>query len=498
MERPAGPTVHRNRRQRTLWQRLRSPSATSPPSRLRSQSMAHDLDDYCAANQPRFVDELIELLRIPSISADPARAGDVRRNAEHVATAARAAGFGTVEVVPTDGHPAVYAERIVDESLPTVLVYGHHDVQPVDPLDEWVSPPFEPEVRDGRLYARGAVDDKGQVYMHLKAVEAHLRTRGELPLNLRLLVEGEEEIGSEHFEQLVETLGDRLVADVAVISDTGIFARGVPSLTVGLRGLSGVEVEVRGPSLDLHSGAFGGAVQNPIEALARMLASLKDPVSGRVLVPGFYDDVVEPTEEERAGYRSLPFDEATFRADAGGITQTVGEEGWSVLERRWVRPTLEINGIWGGYQGPGSKTIIPARAGAKISCRLVPAQKPAVIGEAVAEALRASTPVGVTAEVTVREGGNPVITPTDHPAVRAASRAMGAVFGTEPVIIREGGSIPPVEVFQRLLGIQSVLVGVGLPDDHIHAPNEKFDLDHYAMGVRVLARLWDEIAKEMA
>ncbi|MEO8899489.1 MAG: dipeptidase [Candidatus Dormibacter sp.] len=460
--------------------------------------MAHDLDDYCTANQPRFVDELIELLRIPSISADPEHADDVRRNAEHIAAAAREVGFGSVEVVETDGHPAVYAERIVDASLPTVLVYGHHDVQPVDPIGEWVSPPFEPEVRDGKLFARGAVDDKGQVYMHLKAVEAHLRTRGELPVNLRLLVEGEEEIGSEHFEPLVETMRDRLAADVAVISDTGIFARGVPSLTVGLRGLSGVEVVVRGPSLDLHSGVFGGAVQNPVEALARMLASLKDPVSGRVLVPGFYDDVVEPTEQEREGYRSLPFSEATFRAEAGGITETVGEEGWSVLERRWVRPTLEINGIWGGYQGPGVKTIIPAQAAAKISCRLVPAQKPAVIASAVAEALRAATPRGVTCEVTVREGGNPVLTPVDHPAVRAASRAMDAVFGKEPVIIREGGSIPPVEVFQRVLGIQSVLVGVGLPDDQIHAPNEKFDLDHYALGVRVLARLWDEIAKEMA
>ncbi|MBJ7608334.1 MAG: dipeptidase [Candidatus Dormibacteraeota bacterium] len=459
--------------------------------------MAHDLDDYCTAHQPRFVEELIELLRIPSISADPAHAADVRRSAEHLAARAREAGLTGVEVVETDGHPAVYGERMVSESLPTVLVYGHHDVQPVDPLDAWVSPPFSPEVRDGRLYARGAVDDKGQVYMHLKAVEAHLRTRGELPVNVRMLIEGEEEVGSAHFESLVSTLADRLVADVAVISDTGIFARGVPSLTVGLRGLTGVEVEVRGPSLDLHSGVFGGAVQNPVEALARMLASLKDPESGRVLVPGFYDDVVEPTETERAGYASLPFSEEGFRRDAGGIPETVGEEGWTVLERRWVRPTLEINGIWGGYQGPGSKTIIPAHAGAKISCRLVPAQRPALIAEAVATALRAATPRGVVAEVTVKHGGNPVVTPADHPAVTAASRAMGAVFGKEPVIIREGGSIPPVEVFQRVLGIQSVLVGVGLPDDHIHAPNEKFDMDHYAMGVRVLARLWDEIAEEM-
>ncbi len=459
--------------------------------------MGHDLDDYCAANQPRFVDELIEFLRIPSISAQPEHAADVRRNAEHLAGAARAAGFTTVDVVETEGHPAVYAERMVDPALPTVLVYGHHDVQPVDPLEEWVSPPFEPAVRDGRLYARGAVDDKGQVHMHLKAVEAHLRTRGELPVNLRLLVEGEEESGSVHFEELVAGLGERLTADVAVISDTGIFARGVPSLTVGLRGLAGVEVEVRGPSLDLHSGMFGGAVQNPVEALARMLASLKDPATGRVTVPGFYDDVVEPSAAEREGYRSLPFDEDAFRATAGGIPATAGEEGWSVLERRWVRPTLEINGIWGGYQGAGGKTIVPAHAGAKITCRLVPEQRPDVIADLVASALLAATPAGVTTEVDARGGGRPVITPADHPAVRAASRAMGAVFGVEPVIIREGGSIPPVEVFQRVLGMQSVLVGTGLPDDQIHAPNEKFDLDHYAMGIRVLARLWDEIATEM-
>jgi len=460
-------------------------------------TMAHDLDEYCTANQSRFVDELIDLLRIPSVSAQPAHAADVRRNAEHLAGCARTAGFSSVEVLETEGHPAVYAERMVDPALPTVLVYGHHDVQPVDPLDEWVSPPFEPQVRDGKLYARGAVDDKGQVFMHLKAVEAHLRTRGELPVNLRLLVEGEEEIGSVHFTELVDSLRDRLVADVAVISDTGIFARGVPSLTVGLRGMSGVEVLVRGPSLDLHSGVFGGAVQNPVEALARMLASLKDPATGRVTVPGFYDEVVAPTAAEREGYASLPFSDDDFRAAAGGISETVGEEGWTVLERRWVRPTLEVNGIWGGYQGEGSKTIIPAHAGAKISCRLVPAQQPAVVGELVAAALRAAAPPGVEVEVVVKHGGNPVVTPADHPAVRAASRAMAAVFGTEPVLVREGGSIPPVEVFQRVLGIQSVLVGVGLPDDQIHAPNEKFDLDHYAMGVRVLARLWDEIAEEL-
>ena len=458
--------------------------------------MSSDLDEYCAGHEGRFVTELVDFLRIPSISAQPEHAADVRRNAEHLAAAWREAGMTAVEIVETSGHPAVYAERVENPALPTVLVYGHHDVQPVDPLDEWLSPPFEPSLRDGRLYARGAVDDKGQVWMHVKAVEAHLRTRGALPVNMRVLVEGEEEIGSVHFEELVASLGDRLRADLAVISDTGIFARGTPSLTVGLRGLAGVEVTVHGPSLDLHSGMFGGAVQNPLEALARMLASLKDPVTNRVTVPGFYDDVAEPTPAERAAYASLPFDEAAWRATAGGIGEAVGEEGWSVLERRWVRPTLEINGMWGGYQGPGSKTIIPASAHAKITCRLVPHQRPRDIAGKVAQALRAATPRGVRAEVVAKEGGNPVVTPSDHPAVRAASRAMAAVMGAEPVIIREGGSIPPVEVFQRVLGIPSVLVGTGLPDDQIHAPNEKFDLDHFAMGVRILARLWDEIAAE--
>ena len=456
--------------------------------------MSTDLDAYCADNQERFVAELVEFLRIPSISAQPEFAPDVRRNAEHLAAALREAGVPTVEVVETSGHPAVYGERITDPSLPTVLVYGHHDVQPVDPLDEWASPPFEPQVRDGRLYARGAVDDKGQVWMHVKAIEAHMRTRGSLPVNLRVIVEGEEEVGSVHFEELVETLRPRLRADVAVISDTGLFARGTPSLTVGLRGIAGVEVDVNGPSLDLHSGMFGGAVQNPLEALARMLASLKD-ATGHITVPGFYDDVVEPTADERAAYASLPFDEAEWRATAGGIDEAVGEEGWTVLERRWVRPTLEINGMWGGYQGLGTKTIIPASAHAKITCRLVPNQRPADVAEKVARALRDATPPGVHSQVSAKGGGNPVVTPADHPAVRAAARAMAAVMGAEPVIIREGGSIPPVETFQRVLGIPSVLVGTGLPDDQIHAPNEKFDLDHYAMGIRILARLWDELGE---
>jgi len=452
-----------------------------------------DLDAYCRAHQPRFVDELVEALRIPSISADPAHAADVVASAEYLADAARRVGFRRAELLPTEGHPALYAELTVDPSLPTALIYGHHDVQPVDPLDEWISPPFEPQVRDGALYARGAVDDKGQVWMHLKAVEAHMQTRGTLPLNLKLIVEGEEEIGSVHFDALVRRETERLRADVAVVSDTPIYAKGVPSLCTGLRGLAHLDVEVTGPSLDLHSGMFGGAVANPVAELARMLASLVDPVTRRVTIPGFYDRVREASAEERAQIAALPFDEAALLREAGGAPATVGEEGWSPLERMWLRPTLEVNGIWGGYSGPGSKTIIPARAGAKVSCRLVPDQDPEEIAALVADALRAAAPPTVRVHVEAHGGGRPVLTPIDHPAVQAARRAMRHGFGAEPAIIRTGGSIPPVATFQTVLGLPALLVGVGLPDDQIHAPNERFDLDQYAAGVRVIARLCDEL-----
>jgi acetylornithine deacetylase/succinyl-diaminopimelate desuccinylase-like protein len=454
-----------------------------------------DLDAYCRENQPRFIEELVEALRIPSISADPEHAPDVLRNAEHFRAAALAAGFTRAELLATHGHPAVYAERIIDPWLPTALIYGHHDVQPVDPLDEWVSPPFEPDVRDGNLYARGAVDDKGQVWMHLKAVEAHVRVRGELPLNLKLIVEGEEEIGSTHFDQLVADHRDLLRADVAVISDTAVFARDVPSLCTGLRGLVSLEVRVSGPSLDLHSGYFGGTVANPVLVLARMLAALHDPATLRVDVPGFYDDVREPSDEERGAFAALPFDQAAHLSAAGDSPAAVGEEGWSSLERMWVRPTLEVNGIWGGYQGPGSKTIIPAVAHAKISCRLVPDQEPDQIARLVAARLRGLAPPGVRVDIEMPEhGGRPVVTPIDHPAVEAARRAMRHGFGADPVIIRSGGSIPPVATFKSELGLPAVMVGVGLPDDQIHAPNERFNLAQYAGGVRTIARLWDEVA----
>jgi acetylornithine deacetylase/succinyl-diaminopimelate desuccinylase-like protein len=457
----------------------------------------NDLGAYCAANQQRHVDELIEFLRIPSISADPEHAADVRRNAEYLAAAARTAGFHHAELIETAGHPAVYAERIVDPKLPTALIYGHHDVQPVDPLEEWRTSPFDPEVRDGNLYARGAVDDKGQVWMHLKAVEAMLAVRGELPLNLKLIVEGEEESGSVHFEDIVEAEQQRLAADILVVSDTSIIAPGVPSLCTGLRGLAGVEVHVNGPTLDLHSGRFGGDVANPIAALAEILASLHDPATRKVTVPGFYDDVREPSDEERELFASVPFDVDEFRAEAGDVPATVGEAGWTDRERLWARPTLEFNGIWGGYSGPGGKTIIPASAGAKITCRLVPNQDPDRIAALVRDAVLAAAPVGVTVTASANGGGRPVVTSIDHPAVLAASRAMESIFGVVPALTREGGSIPPVESFARVMGLQAVLVGLGLPDDQIHAPNEKFTLDMYFKGIRVLGRLWDELAASL-
>ncbi len=456
-----------------------------------------DLDAYCAANQERHVEELIEFLRIPSISADPAHSADVRRNAEYLAAEARRVGFQKAELIETAGHPAVYAERMVDPSLPTALIYGHHDVQPVDPLDEWKSSPFEPEVRDGKLYGRGAVDDKGQVWMHLKAVEAVLAARGELPLNLKLIVEGEEESGSVHFEEIVQSEQERLRADVLVVSDTGFEVAGVPSMCTGLRGLAGVEVHVQGPSLDLHSGRFGGAVANPIAALAEILASLHDPETRMVTVPHFYDDVHVPSDEERDLLGKVPYSADEFREEAGGVPALVGEFGWSDRERLWARPTLEFNGIWGGYAGPGQKTIIPASAGAKITCRLVPNQDPGRIAELVRDAVLAAAPVGVTVTATMKEGGRPVVTSIDHPAVQAASRALGDVFGTAPAFTRDGGSIPPVETFARVMGMDAILVGLGLPDDQIHAPNEKFTLDMYWKGIRVLGRLWDELAASL-
>ncbi|MEZ4699977.1 MAG: dipeptidase [Rhodothermales bacterium] len=436
---------------------------------------------YAAHHFDRFVDELIALLRIPSISTDPAYTGEVRRCAMAVADHLRMAGFDTVEVMNTGGHPIVFAERIEDPSLPTVLVYGHYDVQPPDPLDLWTSPPFEPVVRDGRLYARGSSDDKGQMFMHIKMAEAYLQGEGRLPLNLKFIIEGEEESGSKHLRPFIERHRDLLKADVVMISDTSMFAPAIPSITYGLRGLAYVQVELTGPSRDLHSGMYGGAIENPINVLASLIAGLHD-ADHRVTIPGFYDSVRPLTAEERATFAALPFDEAGWK-HAVSVTATRTEAGYSVLEGISARPTLDVNGIWGGYQGEGAKTVLPAKAGAKISMRLVPDQQPDAIVEKIRAYFEANVPTTMKLTFKDLHGGKPVIVDTTHPAMLAAAKALTDTYGKEPFFTREGGSIPVVADFKELLGIDTVLMGFGLDDDSIHSPNEHFGLDRYRQGI---------------
>ena len=447
--------------------------------------------EFCDAHEQRFIDELTRWVAIPSISADPAHRGDVRRCAEAMVERMRALGF-TAEVLETKGHPVAYGEWLNAPGKPTALVYGHYDVQPVDPLDLWHSPPFEATVRDGNLYGRGTVDDKGQVMMHFAAVEAHLAQRKTLPLNLKLVIEGEEEIGSPNFEDFLARNSERLKCDLAIISDTAVFAENVPSLTVSLRGLTHWEVTVHGPAADTHSGYYGGILRNPIEALCMMIAELKD-ADGKIAVPGFYDGVGELTSEERAELRGLPFEEKT-EAKALGVPALSGESGRLPLERMWYRPTLECNGIWGGYQGPGSKTIIPSFAKAKLSARLVGAQDPERVKNAVTAFLKGVAPDGVRVEIEAAGEVRAVSTSRDHPAVIAAARAMEAGFGKKPVFIGTGGTIGPVSSFDRILHLPQVLLGVGLPDDAIHAPNEKFTLSQFFGGIKTIAHLYDEIA----
>ncbi len=448
---------------------------------------------YARANRERFLAELNELIAIPSISADPQSRGDVRRCAEVLVERMRGIGLERAEVLETDGNPIAYGEWLGAPGKPTVLIYGHYDVQPVDPLELWDSPPFAGTVRDGKLYGRGAVDDKGQVLMHLAAIESHLRVRGALPLNVKVLVEGEEEIGSPNFEAFLRTHRELLACDLAVISDTAVFAEDVPSLTTSLRGLVHWEVSVYGPSTDLHSGYFGGAVRNPIEALVQLLG------------------VVEGRRRPRRGRRLLRrrarADRGRARGDRGaavrrgsrggarfGVPALAGEREYSPLERTWIRPTLELNGIYGGYQGPGAKTIIPSFARAKLSARLVPVQEPEHVKRVVRDHLLARAPGGVRVEVEMDGDVRAVETSRDHPAVAAAARAMERGFGKPPVFIGTGGTIGPVSSFDRILNLPQVLIGVGLPDDAIHAPNEKFDLAQFFGGIETMAHLYDELA----
>jgi acetylornithine deacetylase/succinyl-diaminopimelate desuccinylase-like protein len=450
-----------------------------------------DVLTFLDAEQERFLAELIDFLRIPSISSAEAHRADVERCAEFAAAHLRRIGFPRAEVLPTGGHPVVYAEWLGNPGAPTALVYGHYDVQPVDPLSLWRTPPFEPQVRDGLLFGRGAVDDKGQVYMHFAVAEAYLSTRGSLPVNLKFLIEGEDEIGSPNLDAFVAGPRDLLAADVGVISDTPMYDADHPSLCYGLRGLAYLQVDVEGPNSDLHSGLWGGIVANPALALATMLAQLKDD-QGRVSVPGFYDAVRPIAAEEREALRALPLDQPQTAADLG-VSVLVGEEGYSPLEWLWTRPTLDVNGLWGGFSGEGAKTVIPGRAGAKLSCRLVPHQDPEAIAALVAAHLERLAPPGVRVQVQVLHGGRPVVTPLDHPALRAAGRAVERGFGKPPSFIRSGGSIPFVATLVEELDLPCVLLGVGLPDEQTHAPNEFFHLTNFYSGMRTVAALWDEL-----
>lgn len=445
---------------------------------------------YCEQHQAEYLNELKEWIAIPSISADPAYKTQVRRCAERLVARMREIGLAA-QVLETSGNPIAYGEWLGAPGKSTVLIYGHYDVQPVDPLGLWTSPPFEAQVRDGKLYGRGSVDDKGQVLMHLAAIEAHLKTRQKLPINLKVVIEGEEEIGSPNFESFLSAHRERLACDLAVISDTAVFSEDVPSLTTSLRGLVHWEVTVQGPTSDLHSGYFGGVVRNPIEALANIIAELKD-ADGRVSVPGFYDGVSDLPAAHLSELRGLPYDEIK-EARSIGVPELAGERGRLALERMWFRPTLELNGIWGGYCGPGSKTIIPGWAKAKISTRLVGAQDPAKIKAAVVEFIKQIAPSGVSVSVEAQGEVRAVVTSRDHPAVAAAARAMNAGFGKAPAFIGSGGTIGPVSSFDRILHLPQVLIGVGLPDDQIHAPNEKFTLSQFFGGIKTMVHLYDEL-----
>ena len=442
---------------------------------------------YILENQERFITELFDLLRIPSVSADKSYKDDVFRTADFVKQQLIAAGADNVVIMPTAGYPVVYGEKMVDAGKPTVLVYGHYDVQPADPLNLWDSPPFAPEIRDGKIFARGACDDKGQMYMHIKALETLLQTQ-QLQCNIKFMIEGEEEIGSDNLEKFVQQNTDLLKADVILISDTGIISNDCPSITVGLRGLSYLELEVTGPKRDLHSGLYGGAVANPINILCSMISSLKDE-NNHITIPHFYDDVTELSREERDLMNEAPFVLEDYKK-ALDIDDVMGEEGYTTLERVAIRPTLDVNGIWGGYIGEGAKTVLPSKAFAKISMRLVPNQGSAKISKLFADHFQSIAPKGVRVKVTPHHGGEPAITPTDTKAYKAASKAFEATWGKTPIPMREGGSIPIVNLFERTLGIKTLLMGFGLDEDAIHSPNESFRVENYLKGIETIVSFY--------
>lgn len=441
------------------------------------------IKQYIQDNKQRMLDELFELLRFPSISADPAYKDHMFKTADYVAQKLTESGADKVEVCKTAGYPIVYGEKIIDPSKPTVLVYGHYDVQPPDPLELWDTPPFEPTLRDGKIFARGACDDKGQFYMHVKAFELMMKT-GTLPCNIKFMIEGEEEVGSANLGIFVSANKERLKADVVLISDTSMISMEHPSLETGLRGLSYLEVEVTGPNRDLHSGVYGGAVANPATILAKMIASMHDE-NNHITIPGFYDEVIELSDEERKAINSAPYNEQEYQTDLG-VNELWGEKGYSTFERTGTRPTLEVNGIWGGYIGEGAKTVLPSKASAKISMRLVPNQSSDKITELFTKYVEQIAPPSVKIKITPHHGGEPVVTPTNSVAYRAAEHAITEAFGKAPIPTRGGGSIPIVALFEAELGIKTVLMGFGLDSDNLHSPNEKYDIFNYYKGIETL------------
>lgn len=448
--------------------------------------------EYIQENKDRFLSELFDWLRIPSVSADSRHKGDVRKAAEFVKEKFASAGVDKVELCETKGHPIVYAEKIINASLPTVLVYGHYDVQPADPLNLWTSPAFEPVIKDDKIYARGSCDDKGQVYMHVKAFEIMMK-KNLLPCNIKFMIEGEEEVGSDNLGAFVKENKAKLKADVILISDTALISLKHPSITTGLRGLSYMEVEVTGPNRDLHSGVYGGAVANPINALCDMIASLHDK-DGHIAIPGFYDKVAELTAAERESLNRAPFDLNNYKKDLD-INEIKGEKGYTTLERTGVRPTLDVNGIWGGYTGEGAKTVLPSKASAKISMRLVPNQISSEITELFTKHFQKIAPPYVKVKVMAHHGGEPAVTPTDSKAFKAASKAFEEVWGKTPIPTRDGGSIPIVALFKKELGLDTVLMGFGLDSDAIHSPNEHYGVKNFLIGIETIVAFYKHFAK---
>ncbi len=451
------------------------------------------LDAYLEDNKPRFLEQLKAALRIPSVSSQSEHKADVRRCAEHIAAHLKNIGMTRAEVMDTPGHPVVYAEWLGAPGKPTALLYGHYDVQPPEPLELWKTPPFEPTEKDGKLYARGACDDKGQVYMHLSAIEAHLAVNKALPINLKLVIEGEEEAGSESLEGFLKGNRKMLDADVIIVSDTSMLAPDHPALTYALRGILYTQIEVTGPTRDLHSGEFGGAVMNPANALCTIIAQLKD-ADGRITVPGFYDKVRELSAAEREAYAAVPFDEKGFIAESGA-PMPFGEKGHSTLERVWSRPTLDVNGMWSGYTGEGSKTVLPSFAAAKVSMRLVPDQDGEELFAKFEAYVKSLAPPAVKVVVKNYHAGKPWITSPDNPMLQAAIRALGRAWTKKPALIREGGSIPVMATFQQTHGLPCIMMGFGLHDDQVHAPNEKFSLTSFHGGTKSCAYLYEELAK---